>query len=176
MAPRALPGLVRALLLGASLALAGCAASFDEAYRASHPDWEPDFPRLGADLLETLASLLTPTREHRLITQVQRLRVFDIGAEPWAEIPRRRIESGDYTPASDGDYIVVVRMQCSWFTRLEMVVRDAVSWYYLTENAVRAFEHAEFGQLCRPVPKVRGVPGHSELRDVIPTLLDRPRE
>lgn len=154
-------------------ALLGCASGMHEAYSAAHPGWKPDFPRRGVGLEESLASIFAPSEEHRLLTQVQRLRIFDLRPEPWREIALADLEQGRVRPEPDGDYVVVVRIQCSWWTRYRMAYGDAVSWYYFVDDALRAYEHTDFEQPCRRIPTIRGVPPGSKLRESMPALLER---
>ena len=96
-------------MLAASL---GCAGSYYARYQASHPGWDTVFPKSGATLEETLASLHAP-RAGTNIVIIRRLEIFRTDVDPWREIDLGEIASGRFAPSASHSYAVVALLGCT---------------------------------------------------------------
>jgi hypothetical protein len=152
-----------------ALCVAACAATtpLDE-YQRTHPDWKPDFPRAGAGVQETLASIYAPHDiERGAITDVQRVRAFELGAAP------RPVAAADLGSAPPrGDLVIAAHVHCAAPTAIWWFYNDAISWYLLRGGRLEAWRHIEFQKLCHAVLESEGVEALSkETRDGLAAAL-----
>jgi hypothetical protein len=146
------------VVLVVAVAIAACAPNYYETYREMTPGWEPEFPRLGVDLRETVASVYAPHGEKgRPLTQIQFFSVFDVTGS-WREIPPDAVFSDRFHVSSLHNYLILVRIHCSWHEPGRRTVSSAISWYYLPGNQLLGFEHTQFGRECQGLKLQHGEP------------------
>jgi len=154
-----------------------CGGSYYDRYRSAHPGWEPDFPKVGVPIDETVASLHAPVGHHDTHALVKRLLILGLGTDPWESIPISSLEDGSFKPDPERLYVVVAEIECFWSDRDYgyWTHREVFSWYLFQELRLAAYRHTVFDRFCRSERQQKGsvhsVPGFEEkLRE----LLDEP--
>ena len=155
---RARPGLALMLVLTCLAGVGSCrSATFYDAYRAQHPDWEPVLPLLGASLPEVVAALHAGSDIEEIRVEARELRILrlaDAGAEP-VGVDELVAGAGDVGDADT--YAVVVDRVCSASAGLRELERVRVAYYLLPENRLAGWDHYEFRSLCAPRNHFRAV-------------------
>ena len=136
------------------LLLVACASSsYYDTYLQSHSGWAPHFPREGADLEETAASLYAPAPPARGIARVnasiRELRLFEFPGSGHAEILAAPILSGAIAPDPDAMHLLIVQSSCTASDADSRHLGDATSWYLFRSDRLEAYDHVRFVGLCR---------------------------
>jgi hypothetical protein len=104
-------------------------------------------------VLEVLAGLHAPRDDYHRTTRAW-IRVFDVTAGPWSELPLASFTEGGRSDPSRS-YLVVAQVGCTDVAPDYYFFGHGMTWYLLPLNRLWAYEHGEFGMLCRPSPLAR---------------------
>lgn len=136
-----------ALLLGA------CAAPTPlDTYQKEHPGWKPDFPRVGADARETLASLYAPHEiEKGSITEVRAVRAFGLSPDV------HDLELEAFQRGAPGLTLLAAHVTCTAPKPLGWFYADRVSWFVLKDGRLEAWRYFGFGEYCNSAEEVQAL-------------------
>ena len=125
----------------AALALAACAPSAYDAYRAAHPDWDGRFPTADADLARTLATL-RGAFGRGYTTTVQVVQVYELRGGDWAPV------ESPAAPSAATSYGVVASIQCLAVDGETRFVSSQNDWYLLRDDRLVAWDHHQYASGC----------------------------
>ena len=137
---------IRHWLLVAAL-VSGCGTTPYNRYLQEHPDWKPDFPEMGVDLEETVASIHTPPPrgvKNKLMAQHQ-LEIYQTNSDPWRRVAMRRIVGME----APEDYLIIVHSSCDFGSPGYFWSYSSASWYYLAQGGLTAYGHWKLVESCR---------------------------
>ncbi len=125
-----------------------CQASYYDAYRARHPDWDGAFPRAGASLEEVLAALHAPATQAGTRISVDALEIWRVAAGGASQIEFEAVGRGEARQGDGADVVVIALRTCQAERGLETLATPRVGYYLLPALRLSAYDHYDFGRVC----------------------------